>query len=62
MSSTNVNVTRDKEGNVIAHWVGTVTFHPSVYGDPESFHSLIDECTENFVTALRAEINANFTS
>lgn len=62
MSSTNVNVTRDEKGNVLAHWVGTVTFHPSVYGDPESFHSLINECTENFTTALQSEINANFTS
>ena len=62
MSSTNVNVTRDEEGDVHAHWVGTVTFHPSVYGDPESFHSLIDECLENFKTALLSEINTNFTS
>lgn len=52
---------RRGEGDVHAHWVGTVTFHPSVYGNPESFHSLIDECVENFKTALLSEINTNFT-
>lgn len=60
MSSTNVNVTRDEEGNVVGHWVGTVTFHPSVYADPKSFHSLIDECVETFKTELQAEINKDF--
>jgi hypothetical protein len=60
MSSTSVTVRRDEEGNVHAHWVGSVTFDPSVYGDPPSFHSLINECVENFTRQLQAEINANF--
>lgn len=62
MSSTNVNVTRDEEGNVHAHWVGHVTFDPSVYGNDAAFHSLISECIENFTTALRSEIDMNFRS
>jgi hypothetical protein len=60
MSSTNVTVRRDDEGNVHAHWVGSVTFKPSVYGDPGSFRSLMNECVENFTRQLQAEINANF--
>jgi hypothetical protein len=60
MSSTEVTVRRDEEGKVHAHWVGSVTFAPSVYGDPSSFHSLINECVENFTRQLQAEINANF--
>ncbi len=60
MSSTAVTVTRDEEGNVHAHWAGSVTFHPSIYGDPQSFRSLINECVENFTRELQAEINANF--
>ncbi len=62
MSSTNVDVTRDEEGNVVAHWVGTMTFDPSVYGDHDSFHSLINECVEDFKRELQAEINKDFTS
>jgi hypothetical protein len=61
MSSTNVTVTRDEEGNIHAHWIGSVTFHPSIYGDPHSFESLIDECVENFTRELKSEINLNFT-
>jgi len=61
MSSTNVTVRHDEEGNVHAHWVGSVTFHPSVYGDPHSFHSLMDECVENFKRELLSEINLDFT-
>ena len=60
MSATNVNVTRDEEGNVHAHWVGTMTFHPDVYGDPESFRALVDDCVENFKTALQTEIDLDF--
>jgi hypothetical protein len=61
MSATAVTVTRDAEGNVHAHWVGSVTFHPSVYGDPGSFQSLINECVETFERELKAEINLDFT-
>jgi len=61
MSSTSVTVRRDDEGNVVAHWVGSVTFHPSVYGNPGSFGSLIDECVENFKRELKAEINLDLT-
>ncbi len=57
MSSTNVTVRRDEEGNIHAHWVGSVTFPPSIYGDPHAFGSLINECVENFTTALKSEIN-----
>ncbi|OBK72205.1 hypothetical protein [Mycobacterium sp. 1274761.0] len=60
MSETNVDVTRDEEGNVHAHWVGSMTFHPSVYGDPESFHSLMEDCVEEFTRVLRAKIDLNF--
>ena len=60
MSLTNVTVRRDGEGNVHAHWVGTASFHPSVYGDPSSFHSLINECVEDFKRQLQAEITADF--
>jgi hypothetical protein len=60
VSMTNVTVRRDEKGNVHAHWVGSVSFHPSVYADPSSFHSLINECVENFTRQLQAEINANF--
>jgi hypothetical protein len=61
MSSTQVNVSRDEDGNVVAHWTGTVTFDPSIYGDPGSFGSLINECVEDFTTELQSGINANFT-
>jgi hypothetical protein len=61
MSSTNVTVRRDDEGNVVAHWVGSVTFPPSVYGDPGSFGLLIDECVEKFTSALKSEINLDLT-
>ncbi len=61
MSSTTVTVRRDEEGNVVAHWSGSVTFHPSIYGDPDSFRSLIDECVENFTRELKSEINLDFT-
>ena len=61
MSSTAVIVTRDEEGNVHAHWTGSMTFHPSVYGDPASFRSLINECVENFTRELESEINLDFT-
>jgi len=61
MSATAVTVRRDKEGNVHAHWTGSVTFHPSVYGDPHSFRSLINECVENFTRELESEINLDFT-
>ena len=60
MGSTTVTVRRDEEGNVHAHWTGSVTFHPDIYGDPHSFRSLINECVENFTRQLQAEINANF--
>ena len=60
MISTSVTVRRDEEGNVVAHWVGSATFDPSVYGDPDSFGSLMKECVENFTTQLQAEITANF--
>jgi hypothetical protein len=60
MSSTAVTVRRDEEGNVVAHWVGSVTFHPSVYGDPDSFRSLINECVENFSRELESEISLDF--
>jgi hypothetical protein len=61
MSATTVTVTRDAEGNVHAHWVGSVTFPPSVYGDPDSFRSLIDECVQTFERELKAEINLDLT-
>jgi hypothetical protein len=61
MSSTTVTVRRDEEGNVHAHWVGSVTFHPRVYGDPGSFGSLINECVENFERELKSEINLDLT-
>ena len=61
MSSTTVTVRRDEEGNVHAHWTGSVTFHPSIYGDPDSFGSLINECVENFTRELQSEINLDFT-
>ncbi len=61
MGSTNVTVRRDGEGNVVAHWVGSVTFHPSIYGDPGAFGLLIDECVENFKRELRSEINLDLT-
>ena len=57
---TNVTVRRDEEGNVHAHWVSSVSFHPSVCGDPPSFYSLINECVENFTTQLQAEIAPDF--
>ncbi|MCX2931338.1 hypothetical protein ORI20_13720 [Mycobacterium sp. CVI_P3] len=57
MSSTNVTVTRDEKGNVHARWVGSVTFHPSIYGNPESFGSLMHECVQNFERELKAEVN-----
>jgi hypothetical protein len=60
MSSTTVTVRRDEEGNVVAHWTGTATFHPSVYGDPGSFGSLINECVENFTRELQSKISADF--
>ncbi len=60
MSSTIVTVRRDEEGNVLAHWSGSVTFHPDIYGDPGAFRSLINECVENFTRQLQSEINANF--
>jgi hypothetical protein len=60
MSSTTVTVRRDEEGNVHAHWVGSVSFHPSAWAEPSSYHSLINECVENFTRQLQAEINANF--
>jgi hypothetical protein len=60
MSSTSVTVRRDEEGNVVVHWVGTVTFDPSVYGDPDSFGSLMNECVEDFTRQLQAEITADF--
>jgi hypothetical protein len=60
MSSTAVTVTRDEEGNVVAHYTGTVTFDPSIYGDPGSFGSLINECVENFGRELQSKINADF--
>ncbi len=59
MSSTEVDVKRDNEGNVHAHWVGSVTFHSSLYGDPHSFRALIDECVEHFKRELEAEITAD---
>jgi hypothetical protein len=62
MSSTSVTVRRDEEGNVVAHWTGTMTFDPRIYGEPHSFKSLITECVQNFETALEAEINLDFTS
>ncbi len=62
MSLTNVNVTRDEDGNVHAHWVGSVTFDPSTQGDPHSFRSLIKECVEDFERQLTSEINTEFTS
>ena len=61
MSLTNVDVTRDEDGNVHAHWVGTVTFDPSIQGDPRSFRSLIKECVEDFERQLTSEINMDFT-
>ena len=61
MSSTAVTVRRDDEGNVHAHWSGSVTFHPSIYGDPGSFGSLINECVENFERELKSEINLDLT-
>jgi hypothetical protein len=61
MSSTAVTVTRDEEGNVVAHWTGTVTFDPSIYGDPGSFGSLITGCVEDFERQLKAEINLDLT-
>jgi hypothetical protein len=61
MSSTTVTVRRNKEGNVVAHWTGSVTFHPSIYGDPHAFASLIDECAENFTRELKSEINLDLT-
>jgi hypothetical protein len=61
MSSTSVTVRRDEEGNVIAHWTGTVTFDPSIYADPDSFGSLITECVEDFERELTAEINLDLT-
>ncbi|OBK72674.1 hypothetical protein [Mycobacterium sp. 1164985.4] len=60
MSATIVTVRRDDEGNVVAHWSGSVTFHPNTYSDPSSFRSLIDECVENFTRELQSEINADF--
>ena len=60
MTATNVEVRRDEDGNVVAHWVGTMTFDPSIYGDSGAFRSLIDECVENFTRELQAEINADF--
>jgi len=61
MSSTTVTVRRDEEGNVVARWVGSVTFPPSVYGDPASFGTLIDQCVENFTRELKSEINLDLT-
>ena len=61
MSSTSVTVTREEEGNVVAHWVGTVTFDPSIYSEPGSFGSLITECVEDFERELKAEINQDLT-
>jgi hypothetical protein len=61
MSSTSVTVRRDEEGNVHAHWSGSVTFDPSIYGDPGSFKSLITECVQNFERELEAEINLDLT-
>jgi hypothetical protein len=61
MSSTTVTVTRDEEGNVVAHWVGTVTFDPSIYGDSGSFGSLIDGCVEDFSRELQSKVSADFT-
>lgn len=60
MSLTAVNVTRDEEGNVVAHWTGTVSFHPSVYAEPGTFATLISECVEDFERELQAEINQDF--
>ena len=60
MTSTTVTVRRDDEGNIVAHWVGSVSFHPDIYGDPGSYKSLINECVENFTRELRSEINADF--
>jgi hypothetical protein len=31
-SSITVTVRRDDEGNVVAHWTGSVTFDPNIYG------------------------------
>ena len=62
MSSTTVTVTRDEEGNVVAHWTGTVPFQPSIYGDPDSFTSLINECAEDFTRELQSKINADFVA
>jgi hypothetical protein len=61
MSSTAVTVTRDEEGKIHAHWVGSVTLHPSIYGDPGAFRSLIDECVETFERELHSEINLDST-
>jgi hypothetical protein len=61
MSSTSVTVRRDEEGNVVAHWTGTVTFDPSIYADPGSFGSLIAECVDDFERELKAEINLDLT-
>ncbi len=61
MSSTSVTVRRDDEGNVVAHWTGSVTFHTSIYGDPHSFRSLINECVENFTRELTSELNLDLT-
>ena len=32
-----------RTGTYTLHWVGTVTFDPSIQGDPHSFRSLIKE-------------------
>ncbi len=61
MSSTSVTVRRDDEGNVHAHWSGSVTFPRSIYGDPGSFGALINECVENFERELKSEINLDLT-
>ncbi len=61
MSSTTVTVTRNEEGNVVAHWTGTVTFDPGIYGEPGSFGLLITECVEDFERELKAEINLDLT-
>jgi hypothetical protein len=61
MGSTTVTVRRDEEGNVVARWVGSVTFPPSTYGDPGSFGALIDQCVENFTRELKSEINLDLT-
>ena len=61
MSSTTVTVRRDEDGNEVARWVGSVTFPPSVYGDPGSFGTLIDQCVESFTRELKSEINLDLT-